>query len=58
MTRVPKATDPISRVKCMVDSCEYWDSGNHCKAQTIEIEPPGAPNSETTDCATFTPRRG
>lgn len=53
---VPKTSNAISRVKCVVDSCAYWQSGNHCLAQSIEIEPPGASESETTDCATFTPK--
>lgn len=53
---VPKTSNAISRVKCVVDSCVYWQEGNHCLAQSIEIEPPGARDSEATDCATFTPK--
>jgi hypothetical protein len=53
---VPKTSNSISRVKCVVDSCSYWQTGNHCLAQSIEIEPPGASDSETTDCATFAPK--
>jgi len=51
-------SDPITRVKCVVDSCEYYKSGDHCVASSIEIQPPGAGDTETTDCATFTPKGG
>lgn len=54
---VPKTTEAISRVKCVVDSCKYYQKGNHCTAQSIEIEPPGASDNETTDCATFSAKR-
>lgn len=53
---VPKTTEVIARVKCVVDSCKYYKQGNHCTAQSIEIEPPGASDSETTDCSTFAPK--
>ena len=45
--------DVIHRVKCVVDSCEYWQSGNQCTASSIEIQPPHATDIEETDCATF-----
>ncbi|MCR3923490.1 MAG: DUF1540 domain-containing protein, partial [Firmicutes bacterium] len=38
--RASKESDPITRVKCCVDSCEYWDNGDHCLASAIEIQPP------------------
>lgn len=25
-------------VKCSVDSCEYWDKGNYCGADGIEVD--------------------
>ncbi|MFC4779128.1 DUF1540 domain-containing protein [Paenibacillus sp. GCM10023252] len=25
-------------VKCSVENCEYWESGNNCVAETIMIE--------------------
>ncbi|MFZ5641612.1 MAG: DUF1540 domain-containing protein [Bacillota bacterium] len=56
--RVDRTTDPITRVKCVVDSCEYWQNGDHCVASSIEIQPPGASDTETTDCATFAPKGG
>ena len=55
MARVDKDS-PISRVKCVVDSCEYWESGNHCIASEIEIQPPAAEDTEETDCVTFSPK--
>lgn len=57
MGRVNRVNEPINRVKCVVNTCEYWDSGNHCKAEEIEIQPPEAYDTETTDCATFAPRK-
>ncbi len=55
MARLDKS-NPISRVKCVVDSCEYWENGNHCIANEIEIQPPDAHDTEETDCATFSPK--
>ncbi len=55
MVRVDKDS-PINRVKCVVDSCEYWESGNHCIASEIEIQPPAAEDTEETDCVTFSPK--
>jgi hypothetical protein len=55
-SRVSKENDPISRVKCVVDTCEYWDSGDQCVASTIEVQPMDASNTEETDCATFRPK--
>jgi len=54
--KAAKSGDPISRVKCVVNSCLYWNSGNQCLASMIEIEPPNATDSRTTDCATFAPK--
>ncbi len=54
--RVNRSDDPISRVKCVVNNCTYWNSGNKCMAQAIEIQPPAAADTEETDCATFLPR--
>jgi hypothetical protein len=53
--RVERTSSPIGRVKCVVDSCYFWDS-NHCQASAIEIQPPDASDTETTDCATFMPK--
>lgn len=54
--RVVKDTDPITRVKCVVDTCYYYHEGNHCMAEHIEIQPEGARDTEMTDCATFAPK--
>jgi hypothetical protein len=32
----------INRVKCVVNSCEYYQSGDHCTASEIEIQPRNA----------------
>jgi hypothetical protein len=56
MDRAHKESSPITRVKCVVDNCEYWDSGNHCIASAIEVQPPDASDSDDTDCATFKPK--
>lgn len=55
--RVSKSNQPIGRVKCVVDSCHFWSSGDHCVAQEIEIQPPGSTTTEETDCATFIPQK-
>ncbi|MBO8170069.1 MAG: DUF1540 domain-containing protein [Thermoanaerobacteraceae bacterium] len=49
--------DPIARVKCVVDTCEYWGNGDMCKASSIEIQPPNAKDSHETDCATFSSKK-
>ncbi len=55
LRNIDKEDRAIQRVKCVVDSCEYWES-NHCYASLIEIQPPGASDTQDTDCATFRPR--
>ncbi|MBA5850768.1 DUF1540 domain-containing protein [Clostridium sp. cel8] len=42
-------------VRCVVDSCHYHMSGDHCCAKQIEVKPKNAHNAQETDCATFTP---
>lgn len=51
--RVQKTNQPLAGVKCTVDSCYYNSAGNLCNAAKIEIQPPGAVNTEETDCVTF-----
>lgn len=51
-----KAQSPIERVKCVVNSCEFFESGNYCVAESIEIQPPDSANTQETDCATFQPK--
>lgn len=51
-----KSNSPIGRVKCVVDTCEYYESGNYCMAESIEIQPPDAVDTEETDCSTFKPK--
>lgn len=53
--KVEKTNNPINRVKCVVDSCHFWET-NHCQASSIEIQPPNASTTENTDCATFAPK--
>ncbi|MGE5423250.1 MAG: DUF1540 domain-containing protein [Ignavibacteriales bacterium] len=54
--RINRSSSPITRVKCVVDSCEYWKNGNQCLADSIEIKPPSASDSQDTDCNTFRPK--
>lgn len=56
MARLEKNQKPISRVKCVVNTCEYYENGDHCLASEIEIQPPDAGDTEETDCATFCPK--
>lgn len=53
--RVEKG-DSISRVKCVVNSCEYYQNGDRCTASKIEIQPRDASSTQETDCATFAPK--
>lgn len=41
-------------VKCVVNTCHYYASGDYCNAQKIEVQKRNASTSEKTDCATFT----
>ncbi len=43
-------------IKCVVNSCHYYDHGDHCTASKIEVQHRDAHNSKETDCATFTPK--
>ncbi len=52
-----KSNNPIGRVKCVVDSCQFYENGNHCMAEAIEIQPPNASDNQDTDCATFQPKK-
>lgn len=51
--RVPKNQQPLSGVKCVVNTCYYHDQGDYCKAAKIEIQSRNAKNTAETDCATF-----
>lgn len=42
-------------VKCVVNTCHYYTSGDHCTAQRIEVQHKNAQSSQETDCATFKP---
>jgi hypothetical protein len=55
-SRVPKEDNPIGRVKCVVNTCSYYNEGNHCMAEHIEIQPKNASDTQETDCATFAPK--
>ena len=54
---VNKTNNPISRVKCVVNTCEYYVSGDHCAAEMIEVQPRNAADTQQTDCATFSPAK-
>lgn len=45
--------DPLNGVRCVVNTCRYYDNGDHCTASQIEIQSPNARTSNQTDCATF-----
>lgn len=50
-----KMSSPNTGIKCVVNTCHYYMSGDHCAAQQIEVQPRDASNTEQTDCATFMP---
>lgn len=43
-------------IKCIVDTCKYHMSGDHCSAEQIEVRAIDASTSRQTDCATFIPQ--
>ncbi len=43
----------LSGVKCVVNTCYYYASGDYCNAAKIEIQPNDASSTQETDCATF-----
>lgn len=51
--KVEKMSSPNEGIKCVVNTCHYYMSGDHCMAEKIEIQPRNACNSEETDCTTF-----
>lgn len=53
--KAEKMNTPNQGIKCVVNSCHYYMSGDHCSAQQIEVQPKNASTSHETDCATFTP---
>lgn len=48
-----RTSNPINRVKCVVETCKYWQKGNNCVASAIEVQGPHATSIQSTDCATF-----
>ena len=52
---VKKMDRPNSGIKCVVNSCHYYMSGDYCSAERIEVQPRNAADSQDTDCATFIP---
>lgn len=53
--KAEKMNKPNEGIKCVVNTCHYYMSGDHCSASKIEVQPKNASNTEETDCATFTP---
>jgi len=54
--KATKMNQPNAGVKCVVNTCHYYMSGDHCSADRIEVKPRNAGSSDDTDCATFTPQ--
>lgn len=55
---IEKTNQPLDGVKCVVNTCHYYVSGDHCSAAKIEIQPRNATSTEETDCVTFRPDNG
>lgn len=53
--KAEKMSRPNDGIKCMVNTCHYYMSGDHCTASQIEVQHKNANTSQETDCATFTP---
>jgi len=52
-----KMNTPNEGIKCVVNSCHYYMSGDRCAAQQIEVQPKDARDTQETDCATFIPQQ-
>lgn len=48
-----KMNHPNEGIKCVVNSCYYYMTGDKCSAEKIEVQPRDAASNEETDCATF-----
>ncbi len=42
-------------VTCVVDSCRYWEEGDLCNAESIEVSGRNADECQDTNCETFEP---
>ncbi|MDS0527150.1 DUF1540 domain-containing protein [Clostridium sp. SHJSY1] len=51
--KAEKMSRPNDGIKCVVNTCHYYMSGDHCSASRIEVQSKNANNSQETDCATF-----
>ena len=51
--RINKLPHQNDGVKCLVNTCYYYGSGDHCHAEKIEIQSRNASTTEMTDCSTF-----
>ena len=54
--RVNKLNHPNQGIKCEVDSCYYYLTGDYCTAEKIQIQPKNAKTTNDTDCVTFAPQ--
>jgi len=45
-------------VKCFVNNCTHWDSGDYCHASEIHVQGMNSGKTEDTDCETFEPKSG
>lgn len=50
---IKKMGQPNQGIKCVVNTCHYYMSGDYCSAEKIEVQPRNAADSQETDCATF-----
>lgn len=48
-----KGTQVTPTVTCVVDTCKYWDDGDVCIADSIEVTGRDAKECQTTNCETF-----
>lgn len=53
---MPNNENITEGVKCVVNTCRHYKTGDQCTAGKITITPKNASNSEETDCSTFIPQ--
>lgn len=43
-------------VECYVTKCNFWEQGNYCNAESIDVTGMNAAKTMDTDCQTFQPK--
>jgi hypothetical protein len=55
--KTKKMDSPNTGIKCEVSTCKYYQSGDHCTAEQIQVHNKTASTSQDTNCDTFIPKQ-